>query len=122
MGQLDPHSKRVLVVDDEKDVQGLVCNVLQDQGYIVDSAGDGQEALEKIQATSPDLVILDLMMPIMDGWQVLAKLERIPPPKVVILSAFSDKTRALQAGASDCLPKPFRIGELIGTCARVLQG
>lgn len=113
--------KRVLVVDDEADVQELVCRVLEDTGYAVDSAGDGREALLKIGAAQPDLVVLDLMMPELDGWAVLQRLRRLAhPPRVVILSAFADCTRALEEGAAECLSKPFRFPQLLEACERAL--
>ena len=113
--------KRVLVVDDEKDVQDFVCGVLADAGYAVDAAGDGEEALVKIEASRPDLVVLDLMMPGLDGWGVLERLKRAPqPPVVVILSAFPDGWRAIQAGAWECLAKPFDLRKLLDTCVRAL--
>jgi CheY-like chemotaxis protein len=114
--------KRVLVVDDEKDVQDFVCLVLEDTGFAVDCAGNGREALEKIESARPDLVLLDLMMPEMDGWSVLDRLKRIPDaPAVVILSAFADEWRALRAGAWESLPKPFLPQDLVDTCRRALD-
>jgi CheY-like chemotaxis protein len=113
--------KRVLVVDDEKDVQDFVSLILRDTGYDVDCAGDGREALEKVEADPPDLVVLDLMMPVMDGWGFLEHLRKIPdPPAVVILSAAPDDWRALRAGAWECLAKPFQARDLVDTCRRAL--
>lgn len=95
--------------------------VLETAGYAVDSADDGEEALEKIQVARPDLVVLDLMMPKLDGWEVLERLRGLAqPPAVVILSACPDPPRAIRAGAVGCLSKPFRFGELIETCVTAL--
>ena len=86
--------RHVLVVDDERDVQALVRLVLERQGYDVDAASDGREALAKIEARRPDLVLLDLMMPVMNGWQFRAKqlqdpaLAEIP---VIVMSASDDE-------------------------------
>jgi DNA-binding response OmpR family regulator len=114
--------KRILVVDDERDVRSLVCHILVDQGYEVDQAVDGREALEKIQAKTPDLVVLDLMMPEVDGWQVLRELQGRPTrPRVVVLSAFGDVKRATEAGAVGFLAKPFRFAQLVDTCQRALS-
>ena len=114
--------KQVLVVDDEKDVQDFIRMVLESAGYAVRSAGDGKEALGAIESDPPDLVVLDLMMPVMDGWGLLERLRRIPNPlAVVILSAFPDEWRALRAGAWECLAKPFDRSHLLATCARALQ-
>jgi CheY-like chemotaxis protein len=118
-----PH---VLVVDDERDVQALVRLVLERQGYEVDAASDGREALEKIGTKRPDLVVLDLMMPEIDGWGVLERLKGTDaPPRVVLLSAYAHdpdtQQRGFEAGAWACLGKPFKLPELITTCQRALQ-
>ena len=119
---MPPH---VLVVDDERDVQALVRLVLERQGYDVDAASDGREALEKIGLRRPDLVVLDLMMPEIDGWGVLERLRAAgSPPRVVLLSAYAHDPRTQQrgaeAGAWACLGKPFRLPELISTCEKAL--
>jgi len=117
-------SKRILVVDDEEDVQILVCRILRDMGYEVDSAADGGQALEKIAAQRPDLVVLDLMMPGVDGWGVPARLRNAPdPPPVVLLTAKADYdtfTRGVKEGASAYVCKPFRFHELLATVQGVL--
>jgi DNA-binding response OmpR family regulator len=112
--------KRILIVDDESDVQELVRLVLEMSGYVVSSAGNGKEALEKIQALRPDLVVLDLMMPGLDGWGVLENLRRTAdPPPVVILSAIA-RVRTQPPGAVGFVAKPFEIKELLRTCAHAL--
>ncbi len=114
-------ASRVLVVDDDEDVRRLVVLLLRDAGYAVECAGDGAEALTKIRQNSPELVILDLMMPSMPGWDVLASLRRtLQPPPVVVLSALGECRRATQAGAAGCLAKPFRIHDLLHTCEAAL--
>jgi CheY-like chemotaxis protein len=113
-------AKRILVVDDERDVQDLVRLVLEMTGYVVSSAADGEEALAQIQAFHPDLVVLDIMMPGLDGWGVLKTLQGSPDsPPVVILSAIA-LSRALAPGAVAFIPKPFEITELLRTCAEAL--
>ena len=116
---------RVLVVDDERDVQALVRMVLERQGYEVEAASDGREALQKIGEHRPDLVVLDLMMPEIDGWGVLERLrDTDAPPRVVLLSAYAHDPKVLQrgaeAGAWACLGKPFKLPELIATCEQAL--
>ena len=111
--------KRVLVVDDEEDVRTFVRMVLEDAGYEVETAMDGREGLAAIKISQPDLVLLDLMMPVMDGWQVLAGVDRHHPP-FVILSASHEPERATKEGATALLSKPFLVRELIATCRRVL--
>jgi DNA-binding response OmpR family regulator len=115
-------TKRILVVDDERDVRSLVCHILVDQGYQVEQAVDGRDALAKIQASAPDLVVLDLMMPELDGWQVLSELKTMASrPPVVVLSAFGDVQRVTDAGAIGFLAKPFRFAQLVDTCQRALR-
>jgi CheY-like chemotaxis protein len=116
--------KRILVVDDEEDVQVLVCRILRDVGYDVESASDGGEAIEKINARPPDLLVLDLMMPGIDGWGVLEHLRRVPDaPPVVVVTARADYasfTRGVKEGAAAYVFKPFRFHELVATCQKIL--
>ena len=118
--------KRILVVDDEEDVRILVCRILRDLDYEVDGAGDGGEALAKIEEHRPDLVVLDLMMPGMDGWSVLAALRKHPsPPPVVVMTALADYptfARVVKDGAAADVCKPVRFHELVATCQGVLLG
>lgn len=120
-----PTPTRVLVVDDERDVRDLVARVLRAVGYLVDEASDGQEALDHLQGERPDLVLLDLMMPGLDGWAVLDWLETAPqPPPVVVLTVRDDReafTRATAKGAVGFLSKPFRFGDVLSACRRVLE-
>jgi DNA-binding response OmpR family regulator len=116
--------KRILVVDDEEDVQILIRRILSDAGYDVDSASDGEAALERIEDRRPDLVVLDLMMPGMDGWGVLENLRKRPdPPPVVVVTALADYqafTRGVREGAAAYVCKPFHFAELVATCQKVL--
>ncbi len=110
-------AKHVLVVDDEQALQALFAHVLADAGFCVDVAGDGREALSKIAAHPPDLILLDIMMPVMDGWEVLARLDKIPGhPPVIVLSAHPNVERAAGAGAVACLGKPFSLSVLLARC------
>jgi len=116
---------RILVVDDEEDVRVLHSRVLREKGYEVDEARNGQEALQKLGTTAPDLMVLDLMMPEVDGWEVLRRLRDYPdPPPVVIVTALGDYaslSRGIREGASAYLIKPFRFNELLATCQAVLS-
>jgi CheY-like chemotaxis protein len=114
-------SKRVLVVDDEEDVRTFVRLVLESEGYEVQSAADGAEGLRAIAEGRPDLVILDLMMPVMDGWQVLEKVGGQHPPFIVILSAAANPERAFAAGAVATVSKPFKMREFLDVCRRALE-
>jgi CheY-like chemotaxis protein len=111
------------VVDDEKAIRELLSRVLALAGYDVDQAADGYEALELVSTRRPDLILLDLMMPVLDGWTVLDRLrESRNPPPVVVVSAYLDRGRAVAAGASGYINKPFRSAELLEACHRVLMG
>src|SRR4051812_10383467 len=114
---------RILVVEDEKRIADFLCRGLEGAGYAVDAAGNGATALEHIHSTDYDLVILDLMLPDMDGLQVLEKIRnrKVGPP-VLILSArdsVDDRVKGLEQGADDYLVKPFAFVELLAR-ARVL--
>ncbi len=115
---------RILVVDDEADVRLLLSRVLKDSGYEVDTACDGGEALAKLAESRPDLVLLDLMMPGVDGWGVLGELQKeSSPPPVVLVTASADPStfgRGVREGVAGYLAKPFRFRDLLGTCQRVL--
>lgn len=115
--------RRVLVVDDEADLRHFVSQVLSTKGYTVVEATNGAEALNLIAEAPPDLIILDLMMPVLDGWGVLdyLHLRQVPVP-VIVLSAFIEPARlkALDARIVGFLSKPFRIPELIQMCENAL--
>jgi len=114
-------AERVLVVEDESDLRECVSRVLREAGFEVEVAADGLEGIEKIDALHPALVVLDLMMPRMDGWEVLGALQgRAGAPAVVMLSAVADPTRAAREGAQACLSKPFQNKALVEVCRRVL--
>jgi len=122
-GETLPRGKLILVVDDEKAIRELLCRVLVIGGYEVEAAADGYEALERVSTRRPDLILLDLMMPVLDGWTVLDRLRDMPDaPPVVVVSAYLDRGRAVAAGASGYINKPFRSAELLEACGRVLTG
>jgi len=118
-------AKKVLVVDDEAAVRYLLSHVLSHAGYLVEVATDGEAALDRIQASRPDLVVLDLMMPGLDGWGVLERLKASPfPPPVLVVSAHGDSEtpgRAAQAGAAGYMTKPFALKQLVQTCGRLVE-
>ncbi len=118
----------VLVVDDDDSVRTLVCDVLECEGYEVGTAVDGFAALRSIEATRPDCVVLDVMMPGLDGHAVLARIRasdgRTPLP-VVMLTAAADDAQAWQAwsgGVDYFLAKPFDAGELLRFLDGLFQG
>ena len=111
--------KKILVVDDEDDILQFLELVLREKGYDVVTAAGGQEALTRAQIEKPDLVLLDIMMPQMDGWEVL-KLLRVDDETadipVAMLSARTeakDRVQGLQEGAIDYICKPFALQELL---------
>ncbi len=108
-------SGTVLVVDDEPEIRKTVAASLQAQGYTVHTAANGEEALRLAAITPPDLVILDLMMPVLDGMETCRRLRAWTDVPILVLSARSEepqKIRALDLGADDYLTKPFGMGEL----------
>ena len=108
---------RILVVEDEPRILAFVARGLEAEGFAVDVAGDGVDALEHARSTRPDFVVLDLLLPRMDGLTVLRELKRERPDlPVLVLSARSDlptKLRGFELGANDYLAKPFAFDELI---------
>ncbi len=118
--------KRVLVVDDEPDVAELIRTILEVEGFSVDVATDGRSALGDLLAAPPDLLILDLMMPDLDGFEVL-KLLRIDPRcvhmPVLIVSARTgqqDQLGSLQLGANAYICKPFSTRDLVREVRQLL--
>lgn len=107
---------RILVVDDEKRILNFLKTKLKASGYEVLTASNGSEALEQAQAQEPDMVLLDILMPRMDGFETLKELRSFSSAPVIILSAKggdADKIKGLGLGADDYLPKPFNPDELV---------
>jgi CheY-like chemotaxis protein len=119
-----PRSGLVLVVDDEADLLEIVSDRLRGVGYRVDTARDGLEALERVRATRPDCIILDLKMPRLGGFDALVELRREAPAAYVIVLTGSPNRPLAEAcrahGADDFLLKPFDSGELLRRMARAL--
>jgi DNA-binding response OmpR family regulator len=116
--------KRILVVDDEARLVSLVRGYLEGEGYDVASAGDGRAALILTRQFSPDLIVLDLMMPEMDGWEFLRLLRRESNTPVIMLTARveeADRIAGLEMGADDYLTKPFSPRELMARVRAVLR-
>jgi two-component system, OmpR family, alkaline phosphatase synthesis response regulator PhoP len=117
----------VLVVDDEPQVVWMLQFSLEAEGFRTYAARNGEEALEELAEQRPSLMLLDIMMPIMDGWSVLERVRQLPPderPKVVVVSARSslrDRAKATELGADAFVAKPFSVDELMGVI-RSLEG
>jgi DNA-binding response OmpR family regulator len=116
---------KVLIVDDEPDILLMLRVNLEAEGYETALAADGETALRRIADERPDLVLLDVMMPVMDGWGVLETLARgVYSHRIIVVSAKSserDTVRALELGASAYVSKPFDPDELIALVGRVLS-
>src|SRR5450432_2474023 len=120
-------SPTVLVVDDEANIRNSVRMCLEETGYLVLQASNGSEALEQITKDAPDLMLLDLAMPVFDGMSVLAEMHKLwahYPTRVIVVTAHGSVKTAIQAirlGASDFLEKPFSPEDLRLSVASVLK-
>ncbi len=120
--------KKILAVDDEKHIVRLVQINLQKEGYEVITASNGREALEQVAAHKPDLVVMDVMMPEMDGFEALKKLKEsdntssIPVIMLTAKAQDADVFKGWQSGADLYLTKPFNPLELITFVKRIFQG
>jgi DNA-binding response OmpR family regulator len=115
---------RILVVDDDPDIRGLVTDLLQRAGHDVEEAGDGRSGLRAVHASRPDLVILDVTMPGLDGWQTLERIRDLTDVPVLMLTAKGnelERVRGLQAGADDYVTKPFGRQELVARVQALLR-
>nr|MCR5619572.1 response regulator [Lachnospiraceae bacterium] len=122
MNEKDNSKLTVLVCDDEKDIANAISIFLRSEGYNVLTAGNGREALETIEKEDIHLVLLDIMMPVMDGVTALSKIREVSNVPVIMLTAKSedtDKILGLNLGADDYVTKPFNPVELM---ARVRSG
>lgn len=110
----------VLVVDDDPDILDAICDILAAEGYRVSRARHGQEALERIDLERPDVILLDLMMPVMDGVAFSHALRQRPLERdipIVVISADGNPQRAAAVGAAGYLAKPFDIDALLSQVA-----
>ena len=126
MAKMKPRSK-ILVAEDEKNIAKVVAYNLEREGYQVVTARDGEEALEKVHKESPDLVILDLMLPKMDGLDLCRQLKadpktsRIPIIMLTAKTQEADRVVGLELGADDYVAKPFSVRELAARVKAVLR-
>jgi two-component system KDP operon response regulator KdpE len=114
----------VLVVDDEKSIRDFIMRNLEIRGYRVITASDGIEAVRKFNTHDIDLVILDIMMPKMDGLETTQRIRQSSLVPIIVLTALdgeADKIRAFDLGADDYLTKPFGVGELLARVRAVLR-
>ncbi|MDD9957077.1 MAG: response regulator transcription factor [Anaerolineaceae bacterium] len=117
-------SERIFLVDDEQHIIDLVRLYLQQEGFRVESAGEGQEALDRILAQPPDLVVLDLMLPGLDGREICRRVRARSDLPIIMLTARDDdvdKIVGLELGADDYLTKPFNPRELLARIRAILR-
>jgi CheY-like chemotaxis protein len=111
----------ILVVDDDPSIRHTVAEILDLEGYPVETAGNGAEALRAVERTVPEMVLLDMRMPVLDGWGFARALgERGLKLTLVVMSAAQDARRwCEEIGGDECLPKPFDLDQLLRTVERM---
>jgi len=121
---MNSNAKRILIVDDDPVLVDLVSMALQDQGYRTAAAYDGTAGLRRLVEVQPDLILLDVMMPGHNGWEVCRRIREMTDVPVIMLTAkreLSHRLRGLNLGADDYVPKPFDMEELILRVQAVLR-
>jgi len=114
----------VLIVEDDRNIAELLQMYLEKEGYAVTCAHDGGKGLEKFRAIKPDLVLLDVMMPVMDGWAVCRAIRAESTTPIIMLTAkgeTDDKVAGLKSGADDYITKPFEMKEVLARVHAVLR-
>ena len=115
---------RILVIEDEPDLLSSLAQALREEGYAVDTANQGEDGLYKAENYNYDAIVLDVMMPKMDGWQVLAQLRKTKKTPVLMLTARDqsrDRVRGLDTGADDYVVKPFDLPELFARLRALIR-
>jgi DNA-binding response OmpR family regulator len=118
------NGRHILVVDDDPDIRGLLRELLGRRGFVVSEASEGQQALRTFFDERPDLVVLDVTMPVLDGWKTLERIRELSDVPVVMLTAKAtemEKTRGLRAGADDYVTKPFGRQEFLARVEALLR-
>ncbi len=115
---------RLLIVEDEPDLRSGLEQALREEGYAVDSAGEGTDALYKAETWDYDTIVLDIMLPGIDGWEILQRIRKTKKVPVLMLTArdaFTDRVRGLDLGADDYLVKPFDLSELLARVRALIR-
>ncbi|MBI5888115.1 MAG: response regulator transcription factor [Deltaproteobacteria bacterium] len=116
---------RILVIEDEKDLAGIIKKGLEEEGYVVDTANDGEEGLYMAENFPADVIVLDIMLSVMDGLTMLTKMRKkgIDTPVILLTArdALIDKIKGLDTGADDYLTKPFVFGELLARVRSLIR-
>ena len=114
----------ILIIEDDESISEIVSRVLESEGYTIHVASNGVKGLEQFYLTLPDMIILDVKMPEMDGWETLERIRQISDCPVIMLTVFGstdDIIKGLELGADDYLVKPFGIQELLARVTAVLR-
>lgn len=114
---------KILIIEDEQLISNLIKMTLDDEGYICETAFDGEQAIDKIDTINPDLILLDVMLPKISGYDILnyAKTIDIPVIMITAKSETSDKVKGLREGADDYITKPFEVVELLARVEALLR-
>lgn len=115
---------RILIVEDEPDLRSGLARALRDEGYAVDTADNGEDGLFNAESTDYDAIVLDVMLPKLDGWAVLARLRKTKKTPVLMLTARDqsrDRVKGLDTGADDYVVKPFDLPELLARLRALIR-
>ncbi|MEY4385902.1 MAG: hypothetical protein RLY20_1185 [Verrucomicrobiota bacterium] len=115
---------RILIVEDEADLRSALARALRDEGYAVDAADNGEDGLFNAESTDYDAIVLDVMMPRLDGWEVLKRLRKSKKTPVLMLTARDqsrDRVKGLDTGADDYVVKPFDLPELLARLRALIR-
>ena len=117
-------ARKILVVEDDHNISDLIRMYLEKEGFVVQSVFDGGSAVETFRSWEPDMVLLDIMLPVMDGWAVCGKIRETSRTPIIMITAKSevfDRIQGLEMGADDYIVKPFEMKELIARINAVLR-
>lgn len=115
---------RILIIEDEADLLASLAKALREEGYAVDTAADGEEGIYKAESWDYDALVLDVMLPLLDGWQILERLRKSKKTPVLMLTARDatrERVRGLDTGADDYLVKPFDLDELLARLRALIR-